>query len=76
MRLARSPSPASPAKDILLPGTCLPGFFRYRNKCFSVQLNPADFIALLKLKPVEPAFLPTTPPRTGAAADLSSPYVK
>lgn len=47
IRLALSASPGNPANDILLPGMCLPGFAKYRNKCFSVQVMPDPFMALL-----------------------------
>jgi len=35
-------------------------------------MNPAPFIELLNLKPVDPAFLPMRPPKAGAEAVLSS----
>lgn len=47
MRWALSISPEMPEKDILLPGMCLPGLVRYIHRCFSLQVMPEPFIALL-----------------------------
>ena len=49
------------------------GFFKYMNKCFFDQLNPAVFIALEYPKAVVPIFLPIIPPKGGAEADFASP---
>lgn len=73
IRLALSYSPAKPANDILLPGTYFPGFNKYMNKCFSLQIKPAPLRALLAGKLVLPVSLPTTPPSLGPAEFLSSP---
>lgn len=45
--LALSCSEARPAKDILFPGMCFPGLAKYTNKCFSDQITPQFFMALL-----------------------------
>ena len=47
MRWDFSVSPASPAKDILLPEMYLPGFVMYIHKCLSDQTIPEPFMALL-----------------------------